>query len=125
MYRMFEMCGFCGCCPALAWALAVRGPRKTAAFVFYHAVAAVPCCMPACALPVNMALLANTMRLRQCSGGSIRNATSLPNSALWGEQHYLDSAGRWGMMEEGRWKAFLEWLDESGLLRDKVRRRCA
>ena len=48
------------------------------------------------------------------------NAKSLPDSVLWGKQHYLDSAGRWGMMEEGRWKVFLAWLDESGLLRDKV-----
>ena len=48
---------------------------------------------------------------------------SRPDGALCGaKQHYLDSAGRWGVMEEGRWKAFLEWLDESGLLTDKVRR---
>ena len=40
-------------------------------------------------------------------------------------QQYLDGSGRWGVMEEGRWRAFLEWLDESGLLKDKVRRRLA
>ena len=64
---------------------------------------------------------AKCTRLRQCNGCYHCNAKSLPDSAMWGEQHYLDKSGRWGMMEEGRWKAFVEWLDESGLLRDKVR----
>ena len=39
---------------------------------------------------------------------------------VWKRQYYLDSEGRWGMMEEGRWVEFLEWLDASGLMDEKV-----
>lgn len=39
---------------------------------------------------------------------------------VWKRQYYLDSEGRWGVMEEGRWIEFLEWLDASGLMDEKV-----
>ena len=64
---------------------------------------------------------------RQCGAhaASICCHRSPSDGAPWGMQHYLDGTGRWGVMEEGRWKAFLEWLEESGLLKDTVRLRVA
>ncbi|EFN57875.1 hypothetical protein CHLNCDRAFT_57002 [Chlorella variabilis] len=38
-------------------------------------------------------------------------------------QHLLAEDGRWGVMKQSRWDAFLDWLSESGLLTTKVQSR--
>ena len=38
-------------------------------------------------------------------------------------QHLLGAGGRWGVMEEPRWAAFLDWLSAKGLLTTKVQSR--
>lgn len=38
-------------------------------------------------------------------------------------QHYLDSAGEWGLMSGGRWDAFLDWLSDKGLLTSAMQSR--
>ncbi|KAI7841695.1 hypothetical protein COHA_004562 [Chlorella ohadii] len=37
--------------------------------------------------------------------------------------HLLAADGRWGVMEEQRWSAFLDWLSDNGLLTTKVQSR--
>jgi hypothetical protein len=35
-------------------------------------------------------------------------------------QSILDADRRWGVMEDARWRTFLRWLSDSGLLTTKV-----
>lgn len=38
-------------------------------------------------------------------------------------QDLLSADGRWGVMQQGRWDAFLDWLSGEGLLTTKVQSR--
>lgn len=51
------------------------------------------------------------------------DAALVEASALRLAKEYLTAGGRWGVMETGRWDAFLDWLAENNLLTSKVQSR--
>jgi len=44
-------------------------------------------------------------------------------SHAYNASHFLSKDGRWGVMDEKVWDAFLDWLSDTGLLTTKVQSR--